>query len=140
MPGAPLAQDTVLHGVIYLKGETQYPDIMYDALKEKARSVKNVHEHPIFKAEKTQPVAPPAPTSVLEVPTPNVVVQSQSSSEGLSSDFPYRDAFITAGYDTLAKVEALTDLTDIDGIGPTREAEVQTYIAGLNVDTPEDES
>ncbi len=140
MPGPPLATDTILHGVIYLKGETMYPDTMHDAMKEKAKSVQGVQDHPIFKPPDAAPAPPAPPANVLEVPSP-ASPPPPPVDESLPDDFPYRDEFIAAGYDTVEKVEVLDDLTEVNGIGPTREAEVQTYLAGLHLEpTSVDES
>lgn len=46
----------------------------------------------------------------------------------LPKDFPYREALIAGGYETLEEVKDAKDLTKIKDIGPASEKEIAEYL------------
>lgn len=151
MPNIPLLQDTLWGGRIYLKGETMYPDEMATDMAKKV--VPQAVSSPIFRSSELQPTAPAVPpvpgspvgeSSVPAVPTANTELinritidpnwQDDMESHELPADFPYREIFVEAGYDSIELVNNLNNYTEVDGIGPARSMEVAEWMSA-NIDT-----
>lgn len=139
----PLAEDIVFEGVIYLKGTIGYPDSLIEALEQKKESMMRRTDSPIF--IDTVPAAPPAPEPpTLSVSSINESDESDVFRSGFPNDFPAADIFQNAGYLNVEQIRAFTaeDLTQINGIGPSRAQQVIDWFIEhpLEVDEePEDE-
>lgn len=61
--------------------------------------------------------------------------EAEQEAEPVEGDFdemPHSVYFKRAGYDTLAKVQSLEDLTDVDGISDNRAEEVKEFLTNLS--------
>ena len=123
MPNEPLAEDTIFHGVIYLKGETNHPIELVQAIA-KRDGIVNPTRNVFFQSPASptpQPAFQPPPAPVVDDTTPD-------GEEMLPLDMPHRDLFIAAGITTMEELTELGDLTQISGVGTSRAMEVVGFL------------
>lgn len=139
-------------GIIYLEGETEYPDELIASLERKKASVKVINPFPIFNANSS--VGLPALVhnpSVLVTPKPGVMVDLHADQNpktaipqdgglppvpqepfktpsALPAALPFKEQFETAGYTTMASIMAIPALTDVPGIDADEANQVAAWI------------
>lgn len=147
MSNLPLSETVILHGVIYLKGETGYPiELFAEAVGHKTKSVLYVSDFPIFRSAYPRPQVPfSLPQEVgLSVPTPAHVVPAEMEKLSLQDDkgedvglpggIPYYEELRQAGYITLRSVNEAVDLQEVPGLDEAKEVELRQWL-DANVET-----
>jgi len=123
----PLTEDTVFEGIIYLKGETEYPKSLEESLAQKTVVV--APASPIFTGGSAVPNST-TPTEDDEDESGNTPVQNTDDSiitGELPSDLPSRELFIASGYTTVDAIANLKSITEVDGIDGDAAKQVQNW-------------